>query len=148
MTREEFISNGVAWHGSAVGWQSALARALDVDSRTIRRAVTDGPSDNLARALLDLIGDSAPVRVPAEWVCGDGSDGREYLIRLRPPRFLCLVLADEEYEAFEPKSGADYETDGQVLCAFQWIDRRPDNLTSILESACDALDEFTQRASL
>lgn len=60
MTREDFVSAGIAWNGSSVGWQGALSRALGVNSRTIRRAVAEGPSDNLARALLDLIDDSIP----------------------------------------------------------------------------------------
>ncbi|WP_414902475.1 hypothetical protein ACMT1E_04395 [Sphingomonas flavalba] len=142
MTREEFISNGVAWHGSAVGWQSALARTLDVDARTIRRAVKDGPTDNLARRLLGLLGDGAPVRVPAEWICGDGSDGREYLVHTMSPRFLCLVLSEDEYDAFEPQSDGDYQVDEQWLCAFHWIDRRPDNLAQWMGRAADALEAF------
>jgi len=142
MTREEFISNGVAWHGSAVGWQSAIAHALDIDTRTIRRAVKDGPSDKLARALLALLGDGAPVRVPAEWICGDGSDGREYLVHLISPRFACLILTEEEYGAFEYQSDGDYQVDSQWLCAFHWMDRRPDNLSQWMERAADALEEF------
>lgn len=143
MTRDDFVSSGIAWHGSSVGWQSALARALGVESRTIRRAVAAGPSDNLARALIDLIGNSVSARVPAEWVCGDGSDGRKYLIHLRFPRFLCLILTEAEYEGFPQKSGSDYKADGQVLCAVQWIDRRPDDPVPILDAARDALGKFT-----
>lgn len=142
MTRDEFISNGVAWHGSAVGWQSALARALDVESRTIRRAVADGPSDRLARALLALFGDSAPPRVPAAWVCGDGSDGREYLVHLHSPRFACLVLAEDEYQAFEPKHASDYWTGDAWLAAQHWIDRRPEAFAAFMERASDALESF------
>ena len=142
MTREEFISNGVAWHGSAVGWQAALARALEVEPRTIRRAVADGPSDRLARALLRLLGDGAPVLVPAEWICGDGSDGREYLVHVMSPRFLCLVLTEGEYDAFEQQSDGDYQTGGAWLCGFHWLDRRPDDLAHWMERAADALERF------
>lgn len=142
MTRDEFVSNGVAWHGSAIGWQAALARALDVDSRTIRRAVADGPSDKLGRALLGLFGDAGPSRVPAEWISGDGSDGYEYLVHVARPRFLCLTLTDSEYDTFTGKSDGDYENDGQWLCGFHWIDPRPDNLAALMERACDALDGF------
>ena len=142
MTREEFISNGVAWHGSAVGWQSALAKALQVEPRTIRRAVADGPSDRLAAALLALLGDGVPVRIPAEWICGEGSDGVEYLVHTMAPRFFCAVLNQEEYVDFAHQSDGDYDVDDCVLCAFHWIDRRPENLAYWMERAADALESF------
>ena len=142
MTREQFISNAVAWHGSAVGWQSALSRALGVDQRTIRRAVKDGPTDRLGAALMALLGNGVPVRVPAEWICGDGSDGVEYLVHTMSPRFLCAVLTDEEYDALPYQAEGDYQAGGQVLCAFQWIDRRPDDLAMWMERAADALETF------
>lgn len=142
MTRQEFTSNAVAWHGSAVGWQSALARALNVEPRTIRRAVADGPSDRLAAALLALLGDGVPVRVPAEWICGDGSDGVEYLVHTMTPRFLCAVLGENEYEDFSHQSDGDYQVDDQWLCAFHWIDRRPENIAEWMERAADALETF------
>ena len=142
MTREEFTSNGVAWHGSAVGWQAALARALGVEPRTIRRAVADGPTDRLAAALMALLGDGVPVRVPAEWICGDGSDGCEYLVHTMSPRFLCLVLTEDEYEIFEHQSDGDYQVDDCWLCGFQWIDRRPENIAVWMERSADALDQF------
>lgn len=145
MTREEFISNAVAWHGSAIGWQAALARRLDVDQRTIRRAVKDGPTDRLAAALLRLLGDGVPVRVPAEWVCGDGSDGREYLVHTMAPRFLCLVLTEDEYDDFEHQTDGDYQVDDCWLCGFQWIDRRPENIALWMERAADALEGFSSR---
>ena len=142
MTREEFISNGVAWHGSAVGWQPTLARALNVRGDTIRKAVKDGPSDSLACALLGLMGDGALVRVPAEWVCGDGSDGVKYLVHTLSPRFFCAILTEDEYEDFTHQSDGDYQVDEQWLCAFYWIDRRPDNLAYWMERAADALEAF------
>lgn len=143
MTREEFIANGVAWHGAAVGWQSALARALDVDPRTVRRAVKDGPSAALAREMLRLMGDGVPVRVPSEWICGDGIDGHEYLVHTISPRFLCLVLTEEEYEEFDHAGEGDFFTGTAWLAGFHWIDRRPDNLAQWLDRAADALDRFT-----
>ena len=143
MTREEFISNGVAWHGSAVGWQSALARTLDVAPRTIRRAVADGPSDRLAAALLRLLGDGVPVRVPAEWIFGDGSDGCEYLFHTLTPRFHCLVIPEEDYPDFAGQTDSDYQVGDCWLAGFHWIDRRPDNLAQWMERAADALERFS-----
>lgn len=140
MTREEFISNGVAWHGSAVGWQSALAKALDIEARTIRRAVKDGPTDRLSAAMLALFGDAAPPRKPAEWICGDGDDGHEYLVHIISPKFASLVLTDDEYQDFGPKTDADFWTGEAWLAAHHWIDRRPDNLAQWLDRAADALD--------
>lgn len=142
MICEEFIANGVAWHGSAAGWQSALARALKVDPRSIRYAVKDGSSDRLFAALLNLLGDGVPVRVLAEWICGDGLDGCEYLVHTLSPRFFCFVLMDSEYVEFGHQSDGDYEVDGQWLCGFHWIDRRLENLSMWMERAADALESF------
>lgn len=143
MTRDEFVANGIAWHGSAVGWQSALARALGVRTDTIRKACKDGPSDALAAAVMELFGEAVPTRVPAEWICGDGSDGREYLVHTLAPRFLCLVMTDEEYADFEHQAEGDFMSEDFVLCGFHWIDRRPSNYANLMERAADAVESFT-----
>lgn len=142
MTREDFIANGMALHGSAVGWQTGIARRLGVDSRTIRRAVANGPSDKLAAALLALMGETAPQLMHAEWICGDGDDGREYLIHTRHPRFRCIVLADDLDEPLEKDDGVQFQAGDTTLCGFHWIDPKPHDLVRWMERAADALDGF------
>ena len=142
MTRDEFKANGVAIVGTSVGWQTKLARRLSIDSRTIRRAVADGPSDKLARLLLSVIGESAPQNMHAEWVCGDGSDGREYLIHTRFPRFRCLVIAAEDEYDFAADDGVKFQCGDMTLAGFHWSDPMPLDLTHWVELAADALEGF------
>ena len=142
MTREEFIANSVAIVGTSVGWQTKLARRLSIDSRTIRRAVADGPSDKLAGQLLKIIGESAPQNIHAEWICGDGSDGREYLIHTRFPRFRCLVIAAEDKYDFAADDGVKFQCGDMMLSGFYWTDPMPQDLAHWMERAADALEGF------
>lgn len=143
MTREEFISNSVAITGSALGWQGEIARRLGVDPNTIRKAAKHGPSDNLSRALLGLIGEPVAAAVQARWICGDGDDGREYLIHNRYPRFSCLVIAEgDDYDLDADESGVFQVNPGTWLANFHWIDKRSDGLALLVEQAADALEQF------
>lgn len=144
MTREEFISNCVAITGSAMGWQAGIARRLGVDPNTIRKAVKHGPSDNLARAVLEQTGEPVAHNVHARWICGDGDDGREYLVHTRFPRFRCLIVALEDDYDLSADEGVVYQVNDETwLAAFAWIDQRPDGLSSLMEAASDAVESFT-----
>ena len=140
MTSEEFIQNSIALIGTTIGWQSAIARRLGVNNRTIRKIVKGDLkiSDGLAKDLLDLLGENAPQIIHAEWILGQGDDNREYLIHTRHPRFQCLVLDlnDPEYE-FDHDAGVQYTFNNSVLCGFLWHDRKPDNIAEVLEPACE-----------
>lgn len=145
MTRDEFIQNSIALIGTAVGWQSEIARRLGVSDRYIRLIVAgDRPvNDGIAKDLLSLLGESAPQMIHAKFVLGVGSDGREYLIHTHHPRFQCLVIPDgttkSDYD-LEKDAGVQFTSMGYTLAGFIWSDRMPDNITMLMESACDFID--------
>lgn len=143
MTRDEFTSNAIALVGGGHGWQSRLARRLDVNDRTIRRAVANGPSDSLARLLLEVIGEVAPQGVLPEWILGTGNDGREYVIHTYRPRFTCRIVAQGDDYDEASDDGVKYQNGDDMLCQFVWHDTRSDNLAALLERACNTIDDIT-----
>lgn len=155
MNRDQFQATAIAILRSAVGWQSAIARRLGVEPRTVRRwiASDDFPPDIEAR-LGTLIGDGDISPWPRdEWLVGDalGGDGqrREYVMHLRPPRFVARVVAideDGDPEADELPadivSGVVYQADQEtVLCEIDWIDDvPPGERVKWLDAAADAIE--------
>ena len=143
MTREEFISNAVALVGGGHGWQTRLAHELDMSDRNIRKAVKDGPSEGVARALMQAMGEASNSVRHAEWICGDGDDGREYLIHTAHPRFRCIVVAEgDDYDIADDDTGV-FRNDDVYLAGWHWIDPRPVNFAYWAERAADALDSFS-----
>ena len=144
MTKDEFIQNSIALHGSSIKWQSSIARRLDISNRHMRRIVSgqSNVSEGLAKDLLRLLGESAPQIVHAKWVLGRGSDGREYLIHTHHPRFQCLIVTDDDKDYnLELDAGVKYTSQGYTLAGFLWLDKMPENITQLLEQACDFVDE-------
>lgn len=155
MNRDQFQATAIAILRSAVGWQSAIARRLGVEPRTVRRwiASDDFPPDIEAR-LGTLIGDGDISPWPRdEWLVGDalGGDGqrREYVMHLHPPRFVARVVAideDGDPEADELPadivSGVVYQADQEtVLCEIDWIDDvPPGERVKWLDAAADAIE--------
>lgn len=145
MTKDEFIQNSVALVGTSVGWQSEIARRLGVSDRYIRHIVAGSRpvNDGIAKDLLDLMGESAPQSIHAKWILGDGSDGREYLIHTHHPRFQCIVVPNKKSDYdLSRDAGVQYGSDGYTLAGFIWLDHMPDNITSLMESACDFIDDL------
>lgn len=75
---------------------------------------------------------------------GEGTEGREYLIHTRKPRFMARIAADEaglDLDA-DRGTGITYVSAGFVLCEIVWIDAPPgpDALVKLMEAACDAVD--------
>ena len=161
-TPQEFRALGLALHGGAHGWQSALARRLGVNDRTVRRwASGETPIPNRIQSeIMALTGTTEPpesVSLRDEWIVGDGppreaGSRREYVIHAWPPRFICRAvevdedsgkLAVDEGEA-DLLTGIVYQADSTtLLCEFQWIDDPPSGgklLTDLMESASDALE--------
>ena len=117
MNAAQFQQTAIAILRSAVGWQTAIAKRLGVESRTVRRWISDdqtpkwGDEEGLDRAgarlvspkwaddkLMELTGACLISPWPRdEWVVGDGvtADGtrREYIIHLAPPRFAARIVA-------------------------------------------------------
>lgn len=158
MTAEEFRALGLALYGH--GWQSALARALDVNVKTVGRwASGSTPIDKnewLMGRLAELTGSTEAVNkaeFPRDaWIIGDGAgkdlDGAraEYIVHTKFPRFIARIV-DESGEAPEQEAdtltGVVYALDeNTVLCEFVWHDRppAPAEMTRLMEAACDAID--------
>jgi len=161
MTPDEFATAAVAILGTAIGWQSAIARRLGVGSRTVRRwldetlPIPEGIAAQMAE-MMDLT-DIRPWPRD-EWVVGDGvtADGRprEYIVHLMPPRFVARIVACDvdglpmpEEKPADVLSGAVYSSDETLLCEIEWWDEPPPGqVTQLLEAACDALDDINERA--
>jgi hypothetical protein len=165
MTSEEFTAAAIAMLRTAVGWQTAIGRRLNVDSRTVRRWLKDGKTPPWVD---DKLGKMMGVREISpwprdEWVIGDGvtADGhrRQYIVHLVPPRFVARVVEcnDEglpmaEEEPAEVLSGTVYLADASdadsqtILCEIEWIDEvSPGQVTRLLEAAADTIDEMNDR---
>jgi len=165
MTSDEFTAASIALLRSAVGWQSAIARRLGIDSRTVRRWLAAGETPAWVDArLAELMGAADIAPWPRdEWLLGDafGADGRrrEYLVHLQPPRFVARVVEIDadgeplpEMQPADVVSGTVYVVDhfvGEhetVLCEIDWIDRPPPGeITPLMEAAADAFEDITDR---
>lgn len=145
MTREEFISNAVALVGGGYGWQTRLAELLGISDRTIRRVCSPGgihPTGGMIRAINEAMGEASNSVRHAEWICGDGDDGREYLIHTSFPKFRCLVIAGgDDYDLGADDTGV-FQNGEQWLAGWVWIDKRPDNFAYWAEQAANALEGF------
>lgn len=155
MTRDEFAATAIAILRSAVGWQSAIARRLGVEPRTVRRwlASADFPPDIETR-MGGLIGAGDISPWPRdEWLVGDavGEDGhrREYVMHLHPPRFVARVVAidpdgdpETDEQPADVVSGTVYQADQEtVLCEIDWIDDvSPGERVKWLDAAADAVE--------
>lgn len=151
MTPDEFIRLSVQWHGSALGWQAALARALDVEPRSIRRFAQHGPPEGVARDLRSMLGERAPQGVHARFVLGFGEDGREYIHHSKAPRFTAMVVpidpaTDEPQTEYgiDQDDGVQYRAGTDLICALHWIDRMPDDPVTISRLMDDAADAITR----
>lgn len=165
MTADEFTRAAIALLRTAVGWQSAIARRLGVESRTVRRWLADGATppwvdENLA----ELMGGVGPGPWPRdEWLIGVaiGADSRSrnYVVHLQPPRFAARIVECDDAglpmpvdEPADVTSGTVYVSDGsgvgfgygqQVLCEVDWIDQpSPGEITGLMEAASDAIEAW------
>lgn len=162
MTAGEFTAASIALLRSSVGWQTAIARRLGIESRTVRRWLAAGEAPEwVGEKLRALMGGSGRGPFPRdEWMAGDGvtADGRarEYIVHLAPPRFVARVVAIDDSglpeAAEEPAdvlTGIVYSAaEGTLLCEIDWIDQpRPGEITQLMEAAADALDLLAERAA-
>ena len=160
MTSNDFTAAAIALLRSAIGWQSAIARRLGVDSRTVRRWLAAGDTPPLVdEKLNEMMGARDVGPWPRdEWVVGDGvtADGkhREYIVHLAPPRFVARIvvctddgLAVLDEEPADILSGVVYSSHDMLLCEVDWIDEVPaGQVTHMLEAAVDAIDRISDRA--
>lgn len=154
MTPAEFSASSIALLRSAVGWQSAIARRLRVDGRTVRRWLSAGAIPAWVDGrFAEWLGADAIAPWPRdEWLIGDalGGDGqrREYIAHLQPPRFVARVIAcgdnghpEADEEPADILAGVVYSSGDYVLAEIAWIDEvAPGELVKWLEAAADAVD--------
>lgn len=160
MTRDEFQAASIALLRSAIGWQTAIARRLGVESRTVRRWLRSGEIPAWVDArLAELMGGIGPSPWPRdEWVIGDGVTGdgraREYIIHVAAPRFVARIVAcDADGQPLPEEAPADvisgvvYAIDPEtVLCEIEWIDEpSPGQIAALLEAAADAIEATDAR---
>jgi hypothetical protein len=79
----------------------------------------------------------------SKWIIGYGNDSREYLIHTELPKFRCLIIPANKSFDFSKETGTIIRSAGFYLVGFIWEDLKPDNCDSLLEQACDAVDEIT-----
>jgi len=158
MTPTELQAIGMAVFG--MEWQSALARAIDMSPRHMRRLtagvspITETIAADIRRVLgVAEIGD--PDWPRDEWIVGDApveagtGARREYIVHTRRPRFVARVVAVDNDGLAEPQEDpADiltcaYSSSDYVVCEIVWIDPPPgaEKIHALLEAACDAIDE-------
>lgn len=161
MNAAQFQQTAIAILRSAVGWQTAIAKRLGVESRTVRRWISDDQTPKWADdKLMELTGACLISPWPRdEWVVGDGvtADGtrREYIIHLAPPRFAARIVAldddgnpDHHETPVDVITGSAYQIDvDTMLCEVDWIDQpRPGEIAALFEAAAAAIDETNRRA--
>ena len=161
-TTAEFRAIGIAWFGGNHGWQKAMADALKINYRTVRRwasghLIPEAQQLRIQAITGGAIALASPVR--HEWLIGNGygpddSDGAkyEYLVHCYPPRFICRIVdVDEDGQVDDGEAEADllsgvvYSKDFcTILCEFQWTDRQPTGevLETLLRQAGMAIDRY------
>ena len=156
MTPAEFTASSIALLRSAAGWQSAIARRLGIDDRTVRRWLKAQTIPAWVDArFAEWTGATAIAPWPRdEWLIGDarGGDGqrREYIAHLQPPRFVARIVACDDEGMPEPGedpadvlTGTVYSSEDYVLAEISWIDEvAPGEIVNWLEAAADAIDEM------
>lgn len=157
MNVELFTSSSIALLRSAVGWQSAIARRLGVEPRTVRRWIAAGQiPDWVEQKFGEMIGAADIAPWPRdEWMMGDTATAtggrREYIFHMQPPRFVARIVEVDPFGApvsaespADTVSGVVYESDGLgiVLCEIDWIDAvNPGEVARWLEAAVDQIAE-------
>lgn len=155
MTADEFTASSIALLRSAVGWQSAIARRLGVEARTVRRWLADGAAPAWVDGrFAEWLGAMTLAPWPRdEWLIGDafGGDGkrRAYVSHLQPPRFVARIvvcdgdgLPEPSEEPADILTGTVYSSEDYVLAEIVWIDEvATGEIVKWLEAAADAIDE-------
>lgn len=163
MNAAEFSAAAIALLRSSVGWQSAIAKRLDVDSRLVRRWLKLGETPQwVDDKLAEMAGANDMSPWPRdEWLIGDAvtADGhrREYIVHLVAPRFSARIVECDDggpcphEEPADTVTGTVYVIDGDdfgetVLCEVDWIDQVPvGQMVQLLEAAAEAVEEQNRR---
>lgn len=153
MTSAELAAMCLAIWGH--NWQGPLARALNVNDRTIRRwASGEVPiPDRVETELRRVIGadERTEMHWPRdEWIVQREDGRRMYVVHTLSPRFIArAVECDEDGHPVPEEGEADvltgvvYASGDIVLCEVMWIDSPPamQEIQKIMDQAADALEE-------
>ena len=159
MNSDEFTAASIAILHSAVGWQTAIARRLGIEARTVRRWVQAGETPPwVDQQLADMMGGVGASPWPRdEWIIGDGVTGdgrrREYIMHVAPPRFVARIVAVDEDDAPEESdlpadivSGTVYHANPETLdVTHAWHDRALPAIVQAIIDGGDLPDGFHYR---
>lgn len=130
------------------GWVSRLARALEIDARTLRRmlAQQQGIRPSLLEQARAILRDAQAG--PPEWLVAAGLDDREYLVRTQAPRFLARIVDELGGERYALGGLTYSDGGGLILAEFRWTDTEPANdkaLDAILARGLGFVAEFYEQ---
>lgn len=133
LSTQEFRALGLALFGP--GWQTEMARRLDVLPRTVRRwAAGDTPVPDWVPLELGVTRDAA--NWPRdEWVLGFGDEtDLAYIMHTREPRFIARVVPEGEAADL---GGVTTSFDGGEIRECVWLDPCPpeSELVSLMREA-------------
>lgn len=122
------------------GWQTKLAKLLDINPRTVRRWSS---GDCLLPHWVKERVVRMDSRLSDEWIVGDGTkDCKEYLVHTVYPMFICKVACTEEEIEKASIKGITYDGNSGFFHSFDWIDRPPlteEDLIKLLQEADNAI---------
>jgi hypothetical protein len=150
MTPAEFQDMAIALLGSAVGWQSAIARRLGIETRAQMARVRKNPAFGRTGARRDNRKDRSRRSSPRRM------DHRRRVERtgIRLPRAPAAIPGAgrhgqrsglpelNEASPVDIVSGVVYASDDYVLAEIDWVEVAPGEVAKWLEAAADAIDSI------
>ncbi len=120
-------------------WQTKLARSLGVNPRTVRRwASGEVPIPPTVAAHLGARPAIAR-EYPDEWLmASDPDEEREYVIHLATPRFVGMIVEDQDLS-----EGTTLSLRDETVSRITWIDPPPADLLPIIRSLQKAMDGYS-----
>jgi len=82
------------------------------------------------------------IKLPEEWMIGESVKGkRQWIVHTFEPRFIAEIFDDDSEDM--GIGGLQYQMRNcQWLCNFLWLDPPPEDLTSLLQEAEDAIEIY------
>jgi len=136
MTPSQFHLNSLAILGTSLGWQTKIARLLNVNQSTVRKWLKSGEIPQwVEEKFAAITAKSDPSLWPRdEWLIGTAfnvqEQAREYIVHLQYPRFVARIVAvsdgdrpiDDE-QLVNLQSGVVYGVNQEtLLCEINFID--------------------------
>jgi hypothetical protein len=139
--------------GSIFGshWQTALAKHLKINPRTVRRwAAGDFPIPDQIAAELRVLATQGSIPDQDEWIIGQCPEGvREYLVHLTVPRFIARIMINEDEDSggMADARHAHATAGGETIVITQWIDPPPQSgarISDLFAEAERVIDDYTE----